>query len=116
MIPVSNISSWVAWSSNGGAWRWIGHFSLAATGPSSSTGRPSTLITRPSVAVPTGIAIGSPVSTASIPRTRPSVGSIATQRTRDSPRCCSTSSVTSIATPVSLPGSLMWRALKIAGS
>ena len=48
-------------------------------------------MTRPSVAGPTGIEIGAPVSIASIPRCMPSVGFIATVRTRFSPRCCSTS-------------------------
>ncbi len=52
-------------------------------------------MTRPSVAAPTGIVIGEPVSTACIPRCMPSVGFIATVRTRFSPRCCSTSQMTS---------------------
>ena len=53
-------------------------------------------MTRPSVADPTGIVIGTPVSIASMPRCMPSVGFIATVRTRFSPRCCSTSTMTSI--------------------
>ena len=64
-----------------GASRWIGQCSFASTGPSSSTGSPMTLSTRPSVASPTGILIGEPVSSACMPRTRPSVGTMATQRT-----------------------------------
>ena len=40
---------------------------------------------------PTGTEIGAPVSTTSVPRARPSVESIATARTRSSPRCCCTS-------------------------
>ena len=40
--------------------------------------------------------IGAPRSTAFMPRCRPSVGFIATARTRLSPRCCSTSATTSI--------------------
>ena len=56
-------------------------------------------MTRPSVAVPTGIEIGAPVSMACMPRCMPSVGFIATVRTRFSPRCCSTSQMTSIASP-----------------
>ncbi len=40
--------------------------------------------------------IGAPVSAAVIPRVMPSVGFIATARTRFSPRCCSTSATTSI--------------------
>ena len=46
---------------------------------------------------PTGTVIPSPRSMAVIPRCMPSVGSIATVRTRFSPRCCSTSRMTSIA-------------------
>ena len=53
-------------------------------------------MTRPSVAGPTGIEIGAPVSIAFMPRCMPSVGFIATVRTRFSPRCCSTSTMTSI--------------------
>ncbi|MND05321.1 hypothetical protein D3C83_260350 [compost metagenome] len=55
-------------------------------------------MTRPSVPGPTGTMIGLPVSSAFIPRTMPSVGSMATQRTRLSPRCCSTSATMSIGT------------------
>ena len=46
---------------------------------------------RPRVTSPTGTVIGPPVSTTSVPRARPSVVSIATARTRSSPRCCCTS-------------------------
>ena len=60
---------------------------------------------RPSVSRPTGTVIGSPVSMASMPRTMPSVGFMATQRTRFSPRCCATSTTTSIGTPRGSPGS-----------
>ena len=61
-----------------------------------STGSPSTFSTRPSVSGPTGTEIGAPVSITFIPRVMPSVGFIATARTRFSPRCCSTSATTSI--------------------
>jgi hypothetical protein len=47
---------------------------------------------RPSVSGPTGMVIGAPVSTAFLPRTRPSVVSMAMVRTVFSPRCCATSS------------------------
>src|SRR5574341_1119051 len=47
---------------------------------------------RPSVSGPTGTVMAAPVSTASWPRTRPSVVSMATVRTVFSPRCCATSS------------------------
>ena len=56
-----------------------------------SIGSPSRLKMRPSVTSPTGTVIGPPVSTTSMPRARPSVVSIATARTRSSPRCCCTS-------------------------
>ena len=46
---------------------------------------------RPSVTLPTGTVIGPPVSTTSAPRAMPSVVSMATARTRSSPRCCWTS-------------------------
>jgi len=48
----------------GGAGRWIGSRFSHFTGPSSSTGSPMTLRTRPSVPGPTGTVIGPPVSTA----------------------------------------------------
>ena len=64
------------------------------TGPSLSTGSPMTLSTRPSVPRPTGTVMGPPRSRAFMPRTIPSVGSMATQRTRPSPSCCSTSRMT----------------------
>src|SRR6478672_2412948 len=67
--------------------------SVAFTGPASSTGSPITLIMRPNVASPTGTEIGPPVSVTSWPRTSPSVASIATVRTVDSPRCCATSRI-----------------------
>ena len=44
---------------------------------------------------PTGTEIGAPVSTTAVPRARPSVESIATARTRSSPRCCCTSAISS---------------------
>ena len=70
-----------------------------------------TLSTRPSVAGPTGTVMGPPVSMAFMPRTMPSVGSMLTQRTRFSPRCCSTSVITSMGTPPPPPSSWMRTAL-----
>ena len=61
-------------------------------GPASSTGSPMTFMMRPSVPSPTGTEMALPVSFTCWPRTRPSVASIATVRTVDSPRCCATSS------------------------
>ncbi len=95
MIPVSNISSAELCSTSVGARRWIGWRFAAFTGPSSSTGSPTTFSTRPSVAGPTGTVIGPPVSMTFVPRTMPSVGCMLTQRTRLSPRCCCTSAITS---------------------
>src|ERR1700686_3293832 len=51
-----------------------------------------TLIRRPRGSGPTGTVIGLPVSLTCIPRTSPSVASIAMHRTVFSPRCCATSS------------------------
>jgi hypothetical protein len=67
---------------------------VSPTGPSSSTGSPITFTIRPSVCLPTGMVMGAPRSMAFIPRTMPSVASMATVRTRPSPRCCSTSRIT----------------------
>ena len=46
---------------------------------------------RPSTSRPTGIWMGAPVFFTAMPRTRPSVVSMAMQRTVFSPRCCATS-------------------------
>src|SRR5713101_2913608 len=83
--------------------------SLYLTGPASSTGSPMTLMMRPSVPSPTGTVIGPPLSLTSWPRTRPSVESMATVRTVDSPKCCATSSTRR------LPWLSVSSALRIAG-
>ncbi len=111
-MPVSNISSLVDCSSKVGARRWIGMRFWTLTGPSSSTGSPITLSTRPRVPGPTGTEMGAPVSITFMPRTMPSVGSMLTQRTRFSPRCCCTSATTSTAAPpLCEPSSTMRTAL-----
>src|SRR5918999_1313394 len=69
----------------------MGQRSSTSTSPFSSICSPSRLKIRPRVAFPTGTVIGPPVSRTSVPRARPSVESIATARTRSSPRCCCTS-------------------------
>ena len=98
LMPVSNILSSVDCCCSVGAGRWIGQRSFDSTGRSGkSTGSPSTFSTRPRVAGPTGTEMGAPVSVAGMPRCMPSVGFIATARTRFSPRCCCTSTTTSIA-------------------
>ena len=56
-------------------------------------GSPRTLKSRPRQGSPTGTEIGAPVSTATAPRRRPSVVSIARQRTQLFPRCCWTSTI-----------------------
>src|SRR5919109_1172544 len=66
--PVSNTSTSVDCSSNGGASRWMGNVVPAPTGPLLSIGRPRTSNTRPSVASPTGTEIGAPVSHGDAPR------------------------------------------------
>ncbi len=111
-MPVSNISVVGVRSSTVGAARWIGQRSSTSTGSPSSIVSPRTLKIRPSVMLPTGTVIGPPVSTTSMPRARPSVTSMATARTRSSPRCCCTSH-TSV--PPS-PARSMVIALLISGS
>src|SRR6266571_952160 len=115
LMPVSNICISVFCSSNEGASRWIGREVFAWIGPSLSTGLPRTFMTRPRTSSPTGTRIGPPVSAAGMPRTMPSVGSIATQRARPSPRCCSTSTITSIGTGTSNPWLVIRTALWTAG-
>jgi hypothetical protein len=68
-----------------------GRIIFVLTGPASSTGSPMTFMMRPSVPGPTGTRIGAPVSVTAWPRTRPSVVSMAMQRTVFSPRCWATS-------------------------
>ena len=87
---------------------------MLPTGVSSwSTVFPSTLNTRPRVASPTGTLIGAPVSSASMPRVKPSVELIAIQRVTLSPKCCITSTTKSISMSPDLP--LIVTAFKISG-
>jgi len=92
-MPVSNISTFVDWSSYDGAGRWIGYIFFALIAGPLSTGSPTTFRIRPSVSGPTGIMIGAPVSLTVIPRRRPSVAAMAIVRTWLSPRCWATSRV-----------------------
>ncbi len=92
MMPVTSTSDSVDCAAKSGAAAWIGRYSVASTGPFSSTGSPMTLRMRPSVTSPTGTWIALPVSVTFSPRTRPSVESMAMVRTVDSPRCWATSS------------------------
>ncbi len=93
LMPVSSSSTEGESSSNRGAGWWIERSSLLFTGPRSSIGRPSTSITRPRVAGPTGTEIGAPVFFTFMPRRRPSLEPSAMVRTMPSPSCCSTSNV-----------------------
>src|SRR2546423_232708 len=108
-MPVIRMAASVDCSVYNGASWWMARFSSCGTGPASSTGSPTTLMMRPSVPSPTGTEIGWPVSVTSWPRTRPSLVSIATVRTVDSPRCWATSSTRR------LPWFLVSSALRIAG-
>ena len=103
LIPVSNISVVGVSASTVGASRWIGQ-RLTSSGRSSprSIGSPSRLKIRPSVMSPTGTVIGAPVSTTSVPRESPSVVSMATARTRSSPRCCCTSQISQLSSPAAM--------------
>src|SRR5579859_3344474 len=94
LIPVSRISTFACCSETGGAGRWIGQRVMPSGAGSSSMGAPMTLNMRPSVSTPTGTEIGAPVATASSPRRKPSVASMAMQRTTLSPIAPSTSSTT----------------------
>ena len=76
-----------------GALRWIGSFFSVFGASLLSIGCPRTLKILPSVCSPTGTMIGPPVATASMPRTRPSVGPRAMHLTVSSPRCWATSTV-----------------------
>jgi hypothetical protein len=115
--PVSKISSVGERSRNSGGSRWIDHRSTSSPGASLwSIGSPMTFQIRPSVASPTGTVIGAPVSTTSTPRARPSVESIATARTRSSPRCCCTSAISVRGSVPSRAGTSMRSAVLISGS
>ena len=79
----------------------MGQRSTPCTGALLSMGWPSRLNTRPRHSSPTGTEIGAPVSVASVPRCRPSVEDIATQRTTLSPMCCATSA-TMVCSPLGI--------------
>src|SRR3954453_1130331 len=114
-MPVSRIS-WVGVrSSTSGAGRWIGQRSVPSTGGPLSIGSPSRWKMRPRVASPPGTVIGPPVSVTTAPRSIPSVASIATARTRSSPRCCCTSQTRTADSP-SPPLVSIVTAEKISGS
>ena len=95
-MPVSSRSCEGESSSKLGAFWWIDIAFSALIGPTSSIGRPSTSMMRPSVAGPTGTDIGAPVFDTIMPRRRPSEEPSAMVRTLPSPSCCCTSSVSSL--------------------
>src|SRR5688572_10295366 len=100
-------------SSNLGDVRWMGIvFPGSGTGPLPSIVSPSTLKMRPRPCSPTGTAMGRPVSSASMPRIRPSVDDMATQRTTLSPMW----SAASMVTLMPRAGSSMRIALRMEGS
>jgi hypothetical protein len=115
LMPVSNIWSVVDCSSKLGAVRWIGRRISVSTGPCLSTGSPRTLRMRPRVCLPTGMVTGAPVEIAFMPRTRPSVGCKAMQRTRPSPVCWATSTVMWIGSGTSKPSLVMRIAVWMTG-
>src|ERR687888_1402211 len=116
LIPVSKISVFGERSRNVGGSRWIGQRSTSPGASFLSIGSPITFQSRPSVSLPTGTLIGPPVSTTSAPRASPSVESIATARTRSSPRCCWTSAIRLIAGRPSCSGASTRSAVLISGS
>lgn len=84
LIPVSNSSGVVLWSTNEGGSAWMGATCLVLIGPRSSTGSPvmqswtslqinipMTLMILPRHSGPTGTWMGAPVSRTFCPRTRP---------------------------------------------
>src|SRR5256885_3752702 len=93
-IPVSRISTFACCSETGGAGRWMGQRVIPSGAGSSSIGAPITLNIRPRVSTPTGTEMGAPVATTLSPRRKPSVASVAMQRTTLSPIAPSTSSTT----------------------
>ena len=90
-MPGSSTCISVLISVNGGAGLWMGLRMLASMGPASSTGSPTTFMIRPRTSRPTGTEIISPVFSTGMPRTSPSVESMAMHRTVFSPRCWATS-------------------------
>src|ERR671935_1535380 len=116
LIPVSKISTvgWRSWKLGGS--RWIGQRSTSSGASFLSIGSPTTFQRRPRVSLPTGTEIGPPVSTTSAPRASPSVESMATARTRSSPRCCWTSAMRLIAGRPSCSGASTRSAVLISGS
>ena len=114
-MPVTSTSVALDWSAKDGASRWIWAVWSLEIGPASSIGSPMTFMMRPRVAGPTGTVMGSPVSTTSCPRVRPSVVSMAMVRTAFSPRCWATSSTRRKLSPVRWSVLVVSMALRMRG-
>ncbi len=98
LMPVSSSSIEGDSSSKPARAWWIARRSSDLIGPPSSIGRPSTSMMRPSVPMPTGTLMPSPVPRTCMPRFRPSLEPIAMVRTTPSPSCCWTSKVSPCST------------------
>ena len=114
LMPVSNNSAFVLCLVKCGTSRCIGKRAAFFGAGSPSIGSPTTLNMRPSAASPTGTLMAAPVSVTSASRARPAVSCIAIQRTRFSPRCCATSSVSVCSLP-DRPGCEMVSAFLMEG-
>ena len=104
LMPVSNIFSSVDWSSRVGGGRWIGQRSFDCTGPIRKVDRLAEHVQHAAERLRADRHRDrlAEIDRPSCPRCMPSVGFIATARTRFSPRCCSTSAMTSIALAAAL--------------
>ena len=91
LMPVASISVPIVRFSNSGAGWCMGRNLERSRVGRLSMASPMTLSSRPLIWSPVGTAMGCPRSSTLTPRCRPSVLSIATQRTVSSPMCCSTS-------------------------
>ena len=85
---MNRISFEVAKSSYAGGILWIGYSSARESASIPSIASPVTFSRRPLICLPIGTEIGEPFGVTSIPRTRPSVESIAMVRIVFSPICC----------------------------
>ena len=96
LMPVSNISSEVDCSSKAGAWLMDRPMLLGVDRAEFINRLTKHVEHAPErLSRPTGTVMPAPVSIAFMPRTMPSVATMAMQRTRPSPRCCCTSTTTS---------------------
>src|SRR4051812_49165296 len=113
-MPVTSTSLLVDWLVNLGGALWMGSRRTPVMGPASSTGSPVTFKIRPRQPSPTGTEIGAPVLSTLLPRTRPSVLSMAMARTVFSPMCRETSKVR-LLSPGPMVGLVVLSAVRIGG-